>query len=90
MSLDPEAPVTCAQMAIYLLRFKHGASYAPPALKGSTVFTDVDPTYWSATWIKQLVAEGITASCGSGNYCPESPVTRAQMAIFLVRTFNLP
>jgi hypothetical protein len=45
LSLDPEGPVACAQMAIYLLRFKHGASYAPPALKGSTVFTDVDPTY---------------------------------------------
>jgi hypothetical protein len=37
-----------------------------------------------------VVAEGITAGCGDGNYCPESAVTRAQMAVFLVRTFNLP
>jgi len=24
-----------------------------------------------------------------GNYCPSAPVTRAQMAVFLVRTFGL-
>ena len=86
----PESLVTRAQMAIFLLRSKHGASYAPPDVGGSTGFTDVDPAYWAGAWIKQLVAEGITAGCGTGTYCPESPVTRAQMAVFLVRTFNLP
>ncbi|MCL4275834.1 MAG: S-layer homology domain-containing protein [Anaerolineales bacterium] len=44
----------------------------------------------TAPWIKQLAAEGITGGCGGGNYCPNNPVTRAQMAIFLQRTFNLP
>jgi CSLREA domain-containing protein len=86
----PEAAVTRAQMAVFLLRSKHGASYAPPGVGSSTGFGDVSTTYWAGAWIKQLVAEGITAGCGSGNYCPESPVTRAQMAVFLVRTFNLP
>jgi len=86
----PEAPVTRAQMAIFLLRSKHGASYSPPAVGGSTGFGDVPTDYWAGAWIKQLVAEGITAGCGTGTYCPESPVTRAQMAVFLVRTFNLP
>jgi hypothetical protein len=86
----PEASVTRAQMAIFLLRSKYGPNYSPPAVGGNTGFTDVDPAHWAAAWIKQLVAEGITAGCGNGNYCPESPVTRAQMAVFLVRTFNLP
>jgi Tol biopolymer transport system component len=86
----PEFPVTRAQMAIFLLRSKYGASYDPPAVGGNTGFDDVSPSYWAAAWIKQLVAEGITAGCGTGTYCPESPVTRAQMAVFLVRTFNLP
>jgi hypothetical protein len=45
--------------------------------------------YWAAAWIEQLAAEGITAGCGNGNYCPEAPVTRDQMAVFLVRTFGL-
>jgi hypothetical protein len=86
----PEAPVTRAQMAVFLLRSKHGASYTPPAAGSSTGFSDVPTAYWAAAWIKQLVAEGITSGCGTGTYCPESPVTRAQMAVFLVRTFNLP
>ncbi|HUE99836.1 MAG TPA: S-layer homology domain-containing protein [Anaerolineales bacterium] len=86
----PEAPVTRAQMAIFLLRSKYGAGYTPPEVVGSTGFGDVQPDYWAAAWIKQLVTEGITAGCGAGTYCPESPVTRAQMAVFLVRTFSLP
>jgi hypothetical protein len=86
----PEHPVTRAQMAVFLLRSKHGASYTPPAVDAGTGFGDVSPDYWAATWIKQLVTEGITSGCGSGNYCPEQPVTRAQMAVFLVRTFGLP
>ena len=86
----PEAPVTRAEMAVFLLRSKHGASYTPPAVGSDTGFTDVPTTYWAAAWIKQLVAEGITSGCGTNTYCPEAPVTRAQMAVFLVRTFNLP
>ena len=36
-------------------------------------------------WIEQLSIEGTTAGCGGGNYCPDQPVTRAQMAVFLLR-----
>ncbi len=86
----PDSPVTRAQMAIFLLRAKHGAGYTPPSGGSSTGFADVPTSYWAATWIKQLAAEGITGGCGGGNYCPEAPVSRAQMAVFLVRTFNLP
>jgi hypothetical protein len=86
----PTTQVTRAQMAIFLLRSKHGTSYTPPAVGGSTGFTDVPTTYWAAAWIKQLAAEGITSGCGTGIYCPESRVTRDQMAVFLSRTFNIP
>ena len=75
-------------MAVFLLRAKHGSAYSPPAASG--VFGDVPTDHWAAPWIEQLAAEGITAGCGSGNYCPATPVTRDQMAVFLVRTFNLP
>ncbi len=85
----PAASTTRAEMAIFLLRSKHGASYVPPAASG-TLFTDVPSNYWAANWIEQLANEGITSGCGGSNYCPDAPVTRAQMAVFLVRTFNLP
>jgi hypothetical protein len=86
----PDNSVTRAQMAVFLLRAKHGADYVPPAAVG--VFSDVPGNYWAAAWIEQLYAEGITTGCGTNplTYCPEGLVTRAQMAVFLVRTFNLP
>jgi hypothetical protein len=89
-SYCPEQPVTRAQMAAFLLKAKYGAGYMPPAVGSGAGFGDVPPDYWAAAFVKQLVAEGITAGCGNGNYCPEQPVTRGQMAVFLVRTFSLP
>ena len=84
----PETIVTRAQMAVFLLRGIHGSSYSPPVVGASTGFADVPTTYWAAPWIKELAAEGITGGCGNGNYCPEYPVTRDQMAIFLLRSKN--
>ena len=83
----PDATVTRDQMAVFLLRAKYGSGHSPPAATG--VFNDVGLNYWAVHWIEQLAAEGITAGCGGGNYCPEAPVTRDQMAVFLVRTFGL-
>ena len=85
----PLTVVNCAQMAIFLLRAKHGATYSPPVL-GSDIFEDVplDATY--GPWVRQLAAEGITAGCGNNNFCPLQNVNRAQMATFLVRAFGLP
>ncbi|HXF85766.1 MAG TPA: YDG domain-containing protein [Anaerolineales bacterium] len=85
----PSSSVTRAQMAIFLLRAKYGASYTPPPATG-TVFSDVTTSTPGAAWIEQLYAEGITSGCGGGKYCPSAAVTRAEMAVFLVRTFNLP
>ena len=83
----PNDAVSRAQMAVFLLRAKYGPGYSPPAAAG--VFNDADLSYWAVHWIEALAAEGITSGCGNGNYCPEDAVTRAQMAVFLVRTFGL-
>ena len=85
----PDDNVTRAQMAIFLLRAKHGASYTPPPATG-TVFGDVAASDFGADWIEELVTEGITSGCGGGNYCPADPATRGQMAVFIQRNFNLP
>lgn len=39
--------------------------------------------------INWAAREGITGGCGTGRYCPTSPVTRAQMASFLVRAAGI-
>jgi S-layer homology domain len=85
----PESAVTRAQMAVFLLVTKHGPGYLPPAATG-TVFADVARSHWAAAWIEQLAAEGITTGCAPAAYCPEAPVTRAQMAVFLVRALGWP
>jgi hypothetical protein len=86
----PNNPVTRAQMAIFLLRAKYGPAFEPDPVGESTGFADVAPDDFAAAWIKQLAAEGITAGCGGGNFCPDQAVTRAQMAVFIVKTFELP
>ncbi len=76
--------ITRAQMAVFLLKAKYGAAYVPPAATGA-VFLDVPSNSFAAAWIEELAALGVTGGCGGGNYCPTSPVTRAQMAVFLLK-----
>jgi S-layer homology domain len=81
----PAASVTRAQMAVFLLRAKHGPAYAPPPATG-TVFDDVAAGSFAAAWIEALAAEGITGGCGNGDYCPATQVRRDQMAVFLLKS----
>jgi hypothetical protein len=73
-------------MAVFLLKSQYGASYVPPPATGS--FNDVPFNDPFAPWIERLAALGVTAGCGGGNYCPGDGVTRAQMAVFLLKTRN--
>ena len=96
----PDSAITRDQMAVFLLRAKHGGDYFPPPASG-TVFYDVrippDPdANFAAAWIEQLYAEGVTGGCapaspGTGNlplYCPTASVSRGQMAVFLLKVYN--
>lgn len=83
----PDSSVTRGQIAVFLLKAKYGAAYQAPNV--SPTFNDT-AGHWAEDWIEQLALEGITSGCGSGAFCPENAVTRAEMAVFLVKTFNLP
>ena len=52
-------------------------------------FNDVLMGRFGYGFINRVGELGVTAGCGAGNYCPASPVTRGQMAVFLVRAFGL-
>ena len=52
-------------------------------------FNDVPTNHPFFQFIEALAASGITAGCGSGNYCPDNPVTRGQMAVFLAKALGL-
>jgi hypothetical protein len=81
----PTNDVTRAQMAVFLLKTEHGAGYLPPACAG--IFTDVPCPSQFADWIERLYAEQITGGCVASplQYCPNHSVTRAQMAVFLLK-----
>jgi hypothetical protein len=83
----PTNPVTRQQMAVFLLKTKHGSTFVPPGCAGA--FLDVPCPSQFADWIEELAAEQITGGCGNGNYCPLQPVRRDQMAVFLNITFGL-
>jgi len=83
----PANPVLRQQMAVFLLKAKHGSSYAPPPCSGE--FADVPCPSQFANWIEQLAAENITGGCGGANFCPANAVTRGQMSAFLSLAFHL-
>ena len=81
----PDAAITRAQIAVFLLSAKHGTSYHPPPATGA-IFADVPANSFAAAWIEELYAEGMTAGCATNpsRYCPSSSLTRAQMSVFLL------
>ncbi len=82
----PDSDLTRAEMAVLLTLARH--ENPPPAT--GTRFADVPADYWAARFIEQLAADGITGGCDATHYCPDQPVTRGQMAVFLATAFHLP
>jgi len=64
----------------------HRTVSAAPA---SATFADVPTSHVFFQFVEALAASGITGGCGGGNFCPDAPVTRGQMAVFLSRALGL-
>ena len=80
----PDESVTRAQMASFLMR----ALSLPP---GPERFADDDGSVHEAG-VNAVAAAGITLGCDPNDpvrFCPETPITRGQMAAFLQRAFEL-
>jgi uncharacterized protein (DUF1800 family) len=82
----PDALVTREQMAVFII--KALGIFNPPT-PPSQRFLDVPPTRFGYAFIEEMAVRGITVGCGSGNYCPDSFVTREQMAAFIMRAVGL-
>jgi glucose/arabinose dehydrogenase len=86
----PSAPVLRSQIAVFLLKSEHGAAYVPPACAG--IFADVPcpstPNFPYSDWIERLSQEGVTGGCFTNplRYCPDRSVSRAEMAVLLLKT----
>ena len=84
----PNNPVTRGQMAVFLERAI--GNFAPNP-SPTDMFSDVANDAFKP-FIEELYNDGITSGCSTNplNYCPGSPVTRGQMAVFLVKAFGIP
>ena len=71
-------------MAVFLLKGMHGSSFAPTAPDASHRFTDIEGS-WAEAWIEELYDQGITGGFPDGTYRPEDRVTRAEIAVFLLK-----
>jgi len=60
-----------------------------PAPASATFPNDVPSTSGFFRFVEALAAAGITGGCGPGSFCPNDPVTRGQMAVFLSTALGL-
>lgn len=58
----------------------------PPNIASFLDVPSINPYY---QFVEALAAAGITAGCGGGNYCPDNPVTRGQLAVILAKALGL-
>jgi hypothetical protein len=82
----PGSDVTREQMAAFLVRALDLSEVSHPG------FTDVPASSTFAGDIAKLATAGITRGCNppaNDRFCPKSPVSREQMAAFLVRGLGL-
>jgi hypothetical protein len=85
----PASKLSRVQMAVFLVRAKHGADYMPPPAIG--IFSDVPLDGLFDRYIEQLYRDEITSGCATAplRFCPQNHVSRAKMAVLLDRLFGL-
>ena len=79
------APGFVTGLAGMIVGYQLQVSPAP----GFATFNDVPTGHPYFQFIEALARSGITGGCGGGNFCPDNPVTRGQMAVFLAKALGL-
>jgi hypothetical protein len=75
--------ITREQMTVALAQ---ALAITPPAcVPGAEMFNDVPASSPFCSYIEELARRGITGGCAPGLFCPGDPVTRQQMAVFIVK-----
>ena len=84
----PEDPIPRSIMAVWLIRVLENED---PADLDASRFTDVDSDESWAPYVERLAELEITVGCKKTplQYCPDRYVSRAHMATFLVRAFDI-
>jgi serine protease AprX len=82
----PKDPLTRGQSAVFITKAKGWTTFSPPA----PTFTDMPASHPFYGYVERMWRNGETAGCSSSQYCPDSNITRGQMAVFIVKAFLTP
>jgi hypothetical protein len=69
-------------MAEFVIKAKIGDSFPFPA---TPYFTDVPNNHPQFSYIQKMRELNITSGCSPSLYCPDGPVTRGEISVFLIR-----
>ena len=81
------AMASASLLVLFLAAWQWGPGWLgiPPFIVPPlSMVTDEALRMWQVNHL--LIHNGVTAGCGTTSYCPNSSVTRAQMAVFLLRS----
>jgi hypothetical protein len=76
-----------ASVAFRAVRIRYQLQLSEPPASSS--FDDVAVDDPNRAAIEAMVAAGVATGCGNENFCPDNPVTRAQLAVYLARALGL-
>jgi S-layer homology domain len=77
-----------AALNVHAIRFYYRLQVSP-APATATFPNDVPTTHPFFRFVEALARSGVTGGCGTGSFCPDTPVTRGQMAVFLATTLGM-
>ncbi len=84
---DPGDPPVGSLIRLRKVRLSWIRQVSPAPLSAS--FADVPTDHPFFQFVEALVRSGITVGCGLDSYCPDEPLTRGQMAVFLAKALGL-
>jgi hypothetical protein len=86
----PSLNITREEMAVLLIRSVLGGVEEPPAVTRQT-FADVPVGHWSHKYVEDLFIRKMTTGCNVNplRFCPTAPVSRAELAVFILRVLNI-
>ncbi|MDF2626306.1 MAG: putative S-layer associated protein [Symbiobacteriaceae bacterium] len=86
---DPEGPLTRAQLAKLLVASEGFQDDAQLLARYPSRFTDIATWHWANGYVESLAELGVVEGYPNGSFGPEDQLTRAQMAVILVRLAGL-
>ena len=82
----PNDLVNRAQMSVFITK----GILLPPVIPPTGYFTDMAGYHWADPFAEALFNAGITVGCGDHQFCPAFPITRGQLAVWLVKGLGIP